>query len=69
MEGNIVSLSEHGYNGSLLLNYTCLAYIELLAFTVGMCREGGREKLELKVLGTNVENCFCIQLGNKKYRK
>ena len=30
-----------------------------------MEREKGRE-LELKVLGTNVENCFCMQLGNKK---
>ena len=28
MEGNIVSLSQHDYYGSLLHNHTCITYIE-----------------------------------------
>ena len=63
MEGNIVSLSQHDYYGSLLQDYTCMTYIELFAFSVGI---GGRkgEKLELKVLEVNTKNGFCMQLGN-----
>ena len=44
MEGNIVSLTQHDYYGSLLKNYTYIAYIELLAFSVGMGGERGRER-------------------------
>ena len=69
MEGNIVSLTQHDYYGSHLQNYTYIAYVELLAFSCGD-GWGGRkgEKLELKILGTNIENCFSMQMGNKKYR-
>ena len=41
MEGNTVSLSQHDFYGSLLHNYTYMAYIELLAFSMGM---GGEER-------------------------
>ena len=69
MEGNIGSLSQHDYYGNLLHNYTYTASIELLAFSVGMGVEGGRERSEnSKVLKKNVKNCFYMQLGNKKYR-
>ena len=44
MEGNIVSLSQHDYYGSLLHNYTYTAYIELLAFSVGMGGNGGKKR-------------------------
>ena len=59
MEDNIVSLTQHDYYGSLLQNDTYIACIELLAFSVGMGEEEG-EKLEFKVLGRNVENCYYI---------
>ena len=60
MEGN--SLTQHDYYGSHLQNYTDMACIELLAFSVGRRGEGvrDREKLEFKVLETNVEKCYCI---------
>ena len=45
MEGNIVSLTQHEYYGSLLQYYIYIAYIELLAFSVGM---GGEERRERK---------------------
>ena len=35
MEGNIVSLSQHDYYGSLLHNYTGMAYVKLIVFSVG----------------------------------
>ena len=43
MEGNIVNLTQHDFYGSLLHNYTYITYIELLAFSVGMNKEGGCE--------------------------
>ena len=43
MEDNTVSLTQHDYYGSLLQNYTYITCIELLAFSVGMDREGGRK--------------------------
>ena len=68
MEGNIVSLTQHNYYGGHLQNYTDMAYIELLAFPVGMGGKGGRKRSwNSKVLGTTVEYCSCIQLGNDKY--
>ena len=44
MKGNIVSLSQYDFYRSLLHNYTCITYIELLAFSVGIGGEGGRER-------------------------
>ena len=44
MEGNIVSLTQHDYYGSLLHNDTHIACIELLAFSVGIDGEGRRER-------------------------
>ena len=44
MEGNIVSLSQHDFYRSLFHNYTCITFIELLAFSVGMGGEGRRER-------------------------
>ena len=44
MEGNIVSLTQHDYYGSHLQNYTYIAYIEFLAFSVRMGGEGGRKR-------------------------
>ena len=41
MEGNIVSLTQHNYYGSLLQNDTYIACIELLDFLMGMRRERG----------------------------
>ena len=44
MEGNIVSLTQHDYYGSHLQNYTDMAYIELLAFSMGIGGEGRRKR-------------------------
>ena len=44
MEGNIVSLSQHDYYGSLQQHYTYIAYIELLAFPKGMGGDGGMKR-------------------------
>ena len=44
MEGNMVSLTQHDSYGSLVQNDTYIACIELLAFSVGMGKEGGRER-------------------------
>ena len=48
MEGNIVSLTQHDYYGSYLQSYTYIAYIELLAFSVGVGGEGRREQTRSK---------------------
>ena len=59
MEGNIVSLSQHVYYGSVLHNCTFITYIELLAL-LNEGRWGGKkgENLELKSLKTNVKIVF-----------
>ena len=44
IEGNMVSLSQHGCYGSVLHDYTCITYIKLLAFSVVSGGEEGREK-------------------------
>ena len=44
MNENIVSLTQHYYYGSHLQNYTDMAYIELLAFPMGMGGEGRRKR-------------------------
>ena len=44
MERNILSFTQLDYYASLLHNYTYITYTELLAFSVGMGGEGGKEK-------------------------
>ena len=44
LERNIVSLTQHDYYGSYLQDYTYIAYIQLLAFSVWMSGKGGRKR-------------------------
>ena len=45
MEGNTVSFSQHDCYGSVLHDYTCITYIELFVFSMGVGGEGGRERI------------------------
>ena len=44
-EGNMVSLSQHNYYGSVLHGYTFMTHIELLVLSMWMGKEGGRKRI------------------------